>query len=46
MVFAAGEDQNEADQIPKPGRKVAVKKKTPLKQKRERERQASHIMHA
>ena len=27
MAFAAGEDQNEADQIPKSGKKSTVKKK-------------------
>ena len=35
MAFAAGEDQNEADQIPKSGKKSTVKKKKNL-QKRER----------
>lgn len=45
MVFAAEEDQNEADQIPKSGKKAAVKKKNLLREreKRAREKQKSWI---
>lgn len=44
MVFAAEEYQNEADQIPKPGKKAAVKKKILLREKSETSQRKRKIM--
>lgn len=42
MVLAAEEDQNEADQIPKSGKKTAVKKEILLREKSEKSQREIH----